>query len=102
LLTNLKNIARSFLLGLSLLLVSGIATTTSTINNNFQSLFEDNNNSFMVYAQQIMGGSSTGGLGGMELQQPQQPGQYSAGTIASIQTKVMYLHGCFLEHGKVL
>jgi hypothetical protein len=61
-------------------MITGI-TTTTTINNS-QSLFE-NNNSFMVYAQEIMGIPS-GGLG-MQPQQPQQPGEYASGTIASIQ-----------------
>lgn len=55
--------------------------TTTTINNS-PSLFE-NNNSFIVYAQEIMGIPS-GGFG-MEPQQPQQPGEYASGTIASIQ-----------------
>lgn|GEM_PF-1011730 len=72
-------IIRQLLLGLSILLILGVTTTTI---NNSQSLF-DNNNRFMVYAQQIMempsGGFST------EPQQPQQPGEYTAGTIASIQ-----------------
>ena len=58
-----------------------LGVTTTTINNS-QSHFDDNN-PFMVYAQQIMempsGGFST------EPQQPQQPGEYTAGTIASIQ-----------------
>ena len=83
--TNLRNIIRSFLLGLSILSVLGIATTTTTINN-FQSYF-DNNNSFMVYAQQIMEIPSGGGFG-TEPQQPQQPGEYIAGTIASIQNDI--------------
>jgi hypothetical protein len=61
-------------------MITGI-TTTTTINNS-QSLFE-NNTSFMVYAQEIMGIPS-GGLG-MQPQQPQQPGEYASGTIASIQ-----------------
>ena len=80
LLTTLINITRLFLAGLGILLILGI-TTTTTINNS-QSLFE-NNNSFMVYAQEIMGIPS-GGLD-MESQQPQQPGEYASGTIASIQ-----------------
>lgn len=80
--TNLRNIIRSFLLGLSILSVLGIATTTTAINN-FQSYF-NNNNSFMVYAQQIMEIPSGGGFS-TEPQQPQQPGEYIAGTIASIQ-----------------
>jgi hypothetical protein len=80
--TTLINIIRAFLLGLSILLVLGIATTT-TINNNFQSQF-DNNNGIMVYAQQIMGIPSGDGFS-TEPQQPQQPGEYAAGTIASIQ-----------------
>jgi len=75
----LIKIIRQLLLGLSILLILGVTTTTI---NNSQSLF-DNNNRFMVYAQQIMempsGGFST------EPQQPQQPGEYTAGTIASIQ-----------------
>jgi hypothetical protein len=64
---------------LNLLLI--LVTTTTTINNS-QSPFE-NNNSFMVYAQEIMGIPS-GGLG-MQSQQPQQPGEYASRTIASIQ-----------------
>jgi len=75
----LIKIIRQLLLGLSILLILGVTTTTI---NNSQTLF-DNNNRFMVYAQQIMempsGGFST------EPQQPQQPGEYTAGTIASIQ-----------------
>ncbi|HEX7257773.1 MAG TPA: hypothetical protein VF242_06915 [Nitrososphaeraceae archaeon] len=58
-----------------------LGVTTDAINNS-QSLF-DGNNRLMVYAQQIMeipsGGFST------EPQQPEQPGEYIAGTIASIQ-----------------
>ena len=72
-------IIKQLLLGLSILLILGVTTTTI---NNSQSLFDDNNR-LMVYAQQIMeipsGGFST------EPQQPQQPGEYTAGTIASIQ-----------------
>ena len=79
LLTTLINITILFLAGLSILLILGVTTTTI---NNSPSLFE-NNNSFMVYAQEIMG-IPTGGLG-MEPQQPQQPGEYASGTIASIQ-----------------
>jgi hypothetical protein len=75
----LIKIIRQLLLGLSILLILGV--TTAAINNS-QSLFDDNN-SLMVYAQQIMeipsGGFST------EPQQPEQPGEYTAGTIASIQ-----------------
>jgi len=75
----LIKIIRQLLLGLNILLILGVTTTTI---NNFQSQFDDNNR-FMVYAQQIMeipsGGFST------EPQQPQQPGEYTAGTIASIQ-----------------
>lgn len=78
LLVTLINI-RSYLAGLSILLI--LVTTTTTIHNS-QSLFE-NNNGFMVYAQEIMGIPS-GGLG-MQPQQPQQPGEYLSGTIASIQ-----------------
>ncbi len=78
--TNLRNIIRSFLLELSILLVLGIATTTTI--NNFQSQF--NNNNFMAYAQQIMEIPSGDGFS-TEPQQPQQPGEYIAGTIASIQ-----------------
>ena len=72
-------IISQLLLGLNILLILGVTTTTI---NNSQPLFNDNN-SFMVYAQQIMeipsGGFST------EPQQPEQPGEYTAGTIASIQ-----------------
>ena len=61
-----------------------LGITTTTINNS-QSHFDDNN-PFMVYAQQIMempsGGFSTEP---QQPQQPQQPGEYTAGTIASIQ-----------------
>jgi hypothetical protein len=75
----LIKIIRQLLLGLSILLILGL--TTAAINNS-QSLF-DGNNRLMVYAQQIMeipsGGFST------EPQQPEQPGEYTAGTIASIQ-----------------
>jgi hypothetical protein len=75
----LIKIIKQLLLGLSILLILGVTTTTI---NNSQSLFNDNN-SFMVYAQQIMeipsGGFST------EPEQPEQPGEYTAGTIASIQ-----------------
>jgi hypothetical protein len=75
----LIKIISQLLLGLNILLILGVTTTTI---NNSQSLFNDNN-SFMVYAQQIMeipsGGFST------EPQQPEQPGEYTAGTIASIQ-----------------
>jgi hypothetical protein len=78
LLINLINI-RSSLAGLSILLI--LVTTTTTTIHKSQSLFE-NNNSFMVYAQEIMGNPS-GGLGMQP--QPQQPGEYSSGTIASIQ-----------------
>jgi hypothetical protein len=84
----LRNIIRSFLLGLSILSVLGIATTTTAINN-FQSYF-NNNNSFMVYAQQIMEIPSGGGFS-TEPQQPQQPGEYIAGTIASIQNDKDYV-----------
>ena len=73
---NLKSIIRSILLGLNLLLVLAIATTVY----NFQFLL--NNNSIMVYAQQMMGMPPSGM--GMEQQQPG-PGQYAGGTIASIQ-----------------
>jgi hypothetical protein len=86
--TTLRNIIRSFLLGLSILLVLGIATTTFTTINNSQSLFDNNNNnSIMAYAQQFTGiPSDGGGFGsGLEPQQPQEPGEYAAGTIASIQ-----------------
>ena len=62
-----------------MLLILGVTTTTI---NNSQSLFDDNN-SFMVYAQQIMGIPSDGFS--TEPQQPQHPGEYTAGTIASIQ-----------------
>lgn len=78
LLITLINI-RSSLVGLSILLI--LVTTTTTILTS-QSLFE-NNNSFMVYAQETMGIPSEGL--GMQPQQPQQPGEYSSGTIASIQ-----------------
>jgi hypothetical protein len=73
---NLKSIIRSILLGLNVLLVLAIATTVY----NYQFLL--NNNSIMVYAQQMMGMPPSGM--GMEQQQPG-PGQYAGGTIASIQ-----------------
>ena len=73
----LKSIIRSILLGLNLLLVLAIATTV------YNSSFLLNNNSVMVYAQQIMGMPPMSGMG-MEQQQPG-PGQYAGGTISSIQ-----------------
>jgi hypothetical protein len=72
----LKSIIRSILLGLNVLLVLAIATTV------YNSQFLLNNNSIMVYAQQMMGMPPSGM--GMEQQQPG-PGQYAGGTIASIQ-----------------
>ena len=72
-------IISQLLLGLNILLILGLTTTTI---NNSQSLFNDNN-SFMVYAQQIMEIPSSGFS--TEPQQPEQPGEYTAGTIASIQ-----------------
>lgn len=72
----LKSTIRSILLGLNILLVLAIATTV------YNSQFLLNNNSIMVYAQQIMG-MPPGGMG-MEQQQPG-PGQYAGGTISSIQ-----------------
>jgi hypothetical protein len=72
----LKSIIRSILLGLNVILVLAIATTVS----NSQILL--NNNTIMVYAQQMMGMPPSGM--GMEQQQPG-PGQYAGGTIASIQ-----------------
>ena len=72
----LKSTIRSILLGLNILLVLAIATTV------YNSQFLLNNNSIMVYAQQMMGMPSSGM--GMEQQQPG-PGQYAGGTIASIQ-----------------
>ncbi len=72
----LKSTIRSVLLGLNVLLVLAIATTV------YNSQFLLNNNSIMVYAQQIMG-MPPGGMG-MEQQQPG-PGQYAGGTISSIQ-----------------
>ncbi|HEX6645816.1 MAG TPA: hypothetical protein VF047_01410 [Nitrososphaeraceae archaeon] len=72
----MKSTIRSILLGLNILLVLAIATTV------YNSQFLLNNNSIMVYAQQIMG-MPPGGMG-MEQQQPG-PGQYAGGTISSIQ-----------------
>ena len=72
----LKSIIRSILLGLNVLLVLAIATTV------YNSQFLLNNNSIMVYAQQMMGMPPSGI--GMEQQQPC-PCQYAWGTIASIQ-----------------
>ena len=73
------NITRSLILGINTLLILGL--TTAAINNS-QSLFDDNNR-LMVYAQEFMGIPSDGFS--MAPQQPQQPGEYTAGTIASIQ-----------------
>ena len=73
----LKSIIKSILLGLNVLLVLTIATTTV-----YNPQFLLNNNSIMAYAQQIMG-MPPGGMG-MEQQQPG-PGQYAGGTISSIQ-----------------
>ncbi|HEU4482078.1 MAG TPA: hypothetical protein VFR65_03400 [Nitrososphaeraceae archaeon] len=72
----MKSTIRLVLLGLNVLLVLAIATTV------YNSQFLLNNNSIMVYAQQIMG-MPPGGMG-MEQQQPG-PGQYAGGTISSIQ-----------------
>jgi len=91
LLTTLINITRLFLAGLSILLILGITTTTI---NNSPSLFE-NNNSFMVYAQEITA-IPPGGFG-MEPQQPQQPGEYAGGTIASIQNDQDGMHTWLLS-----
>jgi hypothetical protein len=65
------------LLGLNVLLVLAIATTV------YNSPLLLNNNSIMVYAQQIMGMPPMSGMG-MEQQQPG-PGQYAGGTISSLQ-----------------
>ena len=68
-------------MGLSVLLILIIAI--NTINENSQSYF--NNNSFKVYAQ-MFGPSSGGGFPGLgQQQQTQEPGEYTSGTIASIQ-----------------
>ena len=68
-------------MGLSVLLILVIAI--NTINENSQSFF-NNNNSFKVYAQ-MFGPSSGGGFPGQGQQQTQEPGEYTSGTIASIQ-----------------
>lgn len=60
-----------------------LALTTTAINNS-QSLI-DNNNSFMVYAQEPEGISSDGFSMTPPQQQAQQPGEYTGGRIASIQ-----------------
>jgi hypothetical protein len=78
--TTLTNITRSLRLGINTLLILGLTTTAI---NNSQSLF-DNNNSFMVYAQELVGIPSDG-FSMAPPQQPQQPGEYAGGTIASIQ-----------------
>ena len=74
--STLKSTIRSIILGLNVLLVLAIATTV------YNSQFLLNNNSIMVYAQQMMGMPPSGM--GMEQQQPG-PGQYAGGTISSIQ-----------------
>ena len=75
------NITRSLLLRINTLLI--LALTTTAINNS-QSLI-DNNNSFMVYAQES-GEIPSDGFGmAPPQQQPQQPGEYTGGTISSIQ-----------------
>ena len=66
--TTLTNITSSLLLGINTLFIFGLTTTAI---NNSQSLF-DNNNSFMVYKQELMGIPSNGF--NMTSQQPQQPG----------------------------
>jgi hypothetical protein len=68
-------------LGFNTLLI--LALTTTAINNS-QSLIE-NNNSFMVYAQEPGGIPSDGFSMAPPQQQAQQPGEYSGGTIESIQ-----------------
>jgi len=70
---------RSILLGLNTLTL--VIVTTTTINNFDFNLAK--NNSMMVNAQEITSISYAGF--GRESQQPQQPGEYTAGTIASIQ-----------------
>ena len=68
-------------MGINTLLI--LALTTTAINNS-QSLI-DNNNSFMVYAQES-GEIPSDGFGMVPpQQQPQQPGEYTGGTISSIQ-----------------
>ena len=80
----MKNIIKSSLLGLSILLL--LVITINTFNENSQSFL--NNNSFKVYAQ-MFGSPSGGGFPGLgQQQQTQEPGEYTSGTIASIQNGV--------------
>ena len=67
-------------MGINTLLI--LALTITAINNS-QSLI-DNNNIFMVYAQEP-GGIPSDGFSMAPQQQAQQPGEYTGGTIASIQ-----------------
>jgi hypothetical protein len=76
----LTNITKSLRLGINTLLILGLTTTAI---NTSQSLF-DNNNSFMVYAQEP-GGSPSDGFSMAPPQPPQQPGEYVGGTISGIQ-----------------
>ena len=68
-------------MGINTLLI--LVLTTTAINNS-QSLI-DNNNSFMVYAQEPEGISSDGFSMAPPQQQAQQPGEYIWGTLGSIQ-----------------
>jgi hypothetical protein len=77
----LKNIIKSSFLGLSVLLI--LVITINTLNENSQ--FFLNNNSFKVYAQMFAPSSGGGFPGGGQQQQTQEPGEYTSGTIASIQ-----------------
>jgi hypothetical protein len=77
----LKNIIKSSLLGLSIVLI--LVITINTFNENSQSFL--NNNSFKVYAQMFAPSSGGGFPGGGQQQQTQEPGEYTSGTIASIQ-----------------
>ena len=79
----MKYIQSTLLLGLTILFIFAIGTTNIF---NFQ-IDIKNKNGHMVYAQQMMMGSPGGGGGqfGMESQQPQEPGEYISGSIASIQ-----------------
>ena len=78
--TTLTNITKSLRLGINTLLILGLTTTAI---NTSQSLF-DNNNSFMVYAQEP-GGIPSDGFSMAPPQPPQQPGEYVGGTISGIQ-----------------
>ena len=90
----LKSTIRSILLGLNVLLVLAIATTV------YNSQFLLNNNSIMVYAQQMMGMPPSGM--GMEQQQPAQVNMLEEQLPVFKMMKMVHLLGYYPAYGKVL